>query len=292
MALPLRDLKEYFPMSRLCMAGVGGVARYFCLIRDTDDLIELLRWCGDLSLPVQIIGTGANTLLPDEDFDGMLIRLATDHISFDGDEVYVDAGMPIVTFIEKCAEQNLGGLEDLSGVPGTIGGAIVGNAGAHRQSFSDRVIAVDVLTRDGEVKEMLPAKDFAFAYRHSDFKHRDEIILGARLKMLPGEFETLKERCLEVLHIKKATQPWTNTSGSYFKNPEGHSAWKLIDECGLRGYQIGGAQISEMHSNFFINAGDATRADFDALEQLCRDSVKAQFGIELEREVRKLGEDF
>jgi len=295
MALPLRDLKDNFPMSQLCTTQVGGTAKHVCFVRETDDLIDLLAWCRDLSLPVLVIGGGANILCQDAPFDGMLVRMMTSNISRgENDTVYADAGVPFHDLIEFCAKEGLSGVEDLTGVPGTVGGGVFGNVGAHDQMIGDIVLSVDVINAAGDVEE-LSVQDIWFSYRTSSFKSEDKgyIILGTLLQMTPEvESGAVAARVQEIYERKKATQPLGKTCGSYFKNPEGHAAWKLIDDCGLRGVKVGGAQVSEMHCNFLINAGDATQADFTALEELIISKVQEQFDITLEREIRKMGEDF
>lgn len=294
MSLPLADIKENFPMSLLCTTGVGGTARYVVFIKNRADLLEILSWCKKLSLPFTVVGGGSNILMQDEDYDGLVIRMMTQELDVFEDEhcMYVGAGVSISDLIKKCAEYGFAGIEDLNGVPGTVGAGIFGNAGAHNHDFAAIVTSVDVLTSSGDII-VVSGDDLWFEYRTSCFK-RDGlgVILGAYLQFCPQDHSIIQSRMKEVYTKKYGTQPMGKTCGSYFKNPPGHSAWKLIDECGLRGFTIGGAQVSEMHSNFLVNAGGATRHDFDMLEEHIKKKVLEKHGVTMVREIRKMGVDF
>lgn len=285
----LGALREQEPMSCHTTLGVGGPARWFFRPTDRQALLAAISLCPpDLSmLP---LGRGSNMLIPDGGLDSLVVDLSElNEMAFDGYSVRAGAGVRMSRFARLCAEHGLSGCEFLATVPGTIGGGVMMNAGAFAQQLSDTLVKVDVLMRSGEVREM-EAAELGMSYRHSQLPEQS-IVLAAEFALHPDHPDHVRERMRTMRRRRSATQPLTLPNcGSVFKNPPGDHAARLIDAAGLKGFAIGGARISEQHANFIVNEGEASSADIVALIGRIRREVKERFDIELEPEVRMLGE--
>lgn len=276
------------PLARYANWRVGGPADVLLIARSRDELVEAVSLARGANAPVTILGYGANVLISDKGIRGLVIVNRAEHIEFQGELVEVDSGANLVSLARRALEEGVGGLECLIGIPGTIGGAIVGNAGTKYDWISRRVETVAVLDADGMVRQV-PASEMEFGYRTSRVKRSGELVLGARLRGRKADRSVIEERMKEFLAERK-TQPSGPSTGSVFKNPDGDYAGRLIEACGLKGSRIGGAKISEVHANFIINDRQATAQDIRSLIETAKAAVREKHGVVLEEEVRYLGE--
>ena len=280
------------PMASHTTFRIGGPADYFAVPETVEELEKVLNICKEEQTPYFILGNGSNLLVGDQGFRGVVIQLYKnfDGIKIEGTKVTARAGAMLVRVAKEAGKAGLTGLEFASGIPGTIGGAMVMNAGAYGGEMKDVVTAVTVLTKDGEVKT-LTGEEMNFRYRGSVVEDDGMIVLEAGMELKEGDLEEIQARMAELTVQRKTKQPIENPSaGSTFKRPEGYFAGKLIQDAGLHGFQVGGAQVSEKHCGFVINAGGATAADVMNLMQQVSDKVKEQFGVTLEPEVKRIGE--
>lgn len=267
----------------------GGNAEVMFRPLDVEDLSAFLR---DLpaDVPVTVLGVGSNVIVRDGGIRGVVIRLLRGFtgITVEGNDVVAGAGAPDLNVALTAREHSLAGLEFLSGIPGTIGGAFPTNAGAYGGELAQVLISADAVDRKGRVFSVTP-KELGLSYRHSDAP-ADWIFTSARLKATPGDQLAIARRINEIDLARTESQPRSRTGGSTFANPPGHKAWELIEQAGCRGLTLGGAQVSEKHTNFLINTGDATASDIEALGEEVRRRVFEQSGVWLEWEIRRLGE--
>jgi len=269
---------------------VGGPAQALFTPADADDLGYFLKTLPD-EHPLHVVGVGSNLIVRDGGVPGVVIRLsprAFGEASAEGDFVSAGAAVLDKRVAEVAAAANLSGLEFYYGIPGTIGGALRMNAGANGGETRDVLVEATGIDRRGN-KLIFANADMKFAYRMSGIDP-DVIFISARFRGVAAAPEVIKARMAEVQNHRETAQPIREkTGGSTFKNPPGHSAWKLIDAAGCRGLRIGGAQVSEMHCNFLINTGNATGHDIEALGETVRARVKAHSGIELQWEIKRIG---
>ena len=255
---------------------IGGNARFFAEPETADEIRSLFAWCREFKIPYFVLGKGSNVLFNDEGYEGLVIRLSK-----------FNAGNSLHSLIQTAANQGLGGLEKLEGIPGTIGGAIFMNAGAHGQQISDCIKSVTSITANGEIKTRTK-EECEFSYRSSIFKKLSTpTILSAEFNFTPMPKETINKNRKEVLAWRKSKQPLQYpNAGSIFKNPADNlSAGALIESCNLKGFSIGDAQISELHANFIVNKGSATAKDVKALMEKIVQSVKETRSVDLEPEI-------
>ncbi len=254
---------------------IGGNAKFFAEPKDIEEIRALFAWCREFKVPYFILGKGSNVLFDDDGYGGIVIKLSK-----------FIAGNSLHFLIQTVANQGLGGLEKLEGIPGTIGGAIFMNAGAHGQQISDCIKSVTSITENGEMMTRTK-EECEFSYRSSIFKRNSELILSAEFNFIPMRQETINRNRKEVLAWRKAKQPLQYpNAGSVFKNPANNlSAGALIESCGLKGFSIGDAQVSELHANFIVNKGSATAKDVKALMEKIVQKVKEVHGVELESEI-------
>ncbi|MEO0946920.1 MAG: UDP-N-acetylmuramate dehydrogenase [Cyanobacteria bacterium J06641_5] len=275
---------------------VGGPAQWYAAPRSRADLDRVLAWGRERELPLVALGAGSNLLVGDRGVPGLVI--ATRHlrgVSFDdaNGRLTAAAGAPIATVGWKAAKRGWRGLEWSVGVPGLVGGSVVMNAGAHRACLADSLVSVQVLdTVTGEVATVSNS-ELAFAYRTSNLQgRRDRIVLEATFALQPGATrELVMAESRHNLNYRKTTQPYHLPScGSVFRNPDSHAAGWLIEQTGLKGYRVGGAQVAERHANFILNCGDAKASDISELINCVRDRVEDRWSIRLQPEVKLLGE--
>ena len=266
----------------------GGPAEVLFRPADVEDLASFL---GALpaDVPVTVLGVGSNLLVRDGGIKGVVIRLMRGFtaVTVEGNEVVAGAGAPDLNVALTAREHALAGLEFLSGIPGTIGGAIAMNAGAYGGEFAQVVISAEAVDRAGK-RHRVSAAELGFSYRHSTAPV-DWVFTSARLTAEPGDQLAIARRIAEIDSTRSESQPRSRTGGSTFVNPPGHKAWELIDQAGCRGLRIGQAQVSEKHCNFLINLGDATASDIEALGEEVRRRVFDKSGVRLEWEIRRLG---
>jgi UDP-N-acetylmuramate dehydrogenase len=280
------------PMASHTTFRIGGPADYFVMPETVEELRDILALCKEEGLPYFILGNGSNLLVGDKGFRGVVIQLYKnfDGLSIEGTKVTAKSGAMLIRVAKEAGKAGLTGLEFASGIPGTIGGAMVMNAGAYGGEMKDVVTAVTVLTKDGDIKT-LTGSEMNFRYRGSVVEDEGYIVLEAVMELKEGNLEEIQARIDELSLQRRTKQPIEYPSaGSTFKRPEGYFAGKLIQDANLRGYQVGGAQVSEKHCGFVINAGGATAADVMQLMQDVSDKVNAQFGVTLEPEVKRIGE--
>ncbi len=278
-------------MAKVTWFRVGGPAEVLYKPADLDDLQVFLR--GKPSdVPVTVMGVGSNTLVRDGGITGVVIRLGGGFadIAVDDASATVHAGAAALdaNVSKTAANHCLKGLEFYSGIPGTVGGALRMNAGAYGRETKDLLVEARVLDPRGELHHLTPA-DMGFSYRHCSVP-TDWIFVGATFKAEPGVRAEIFERMEEIQRARSTSQPIrSRTGGSTFKNPEGASAWRLIDDAGCRGLMIGAAQVSDQHCNFLINTGGATASDLEALGEEVRRRVKETSDTELNWEIRRIG---
>lgn len=272
------DLKKYNSYK------IGGKADY--LIRPTNilQLKNVIDYLVNNNIKYYVLGSGTNVVLPDEDFNGAIIKLdKLDNIEIDSDYLYVDCGISLNALINECLDHGYVNLINLYGIPGTVGGAIIGNAGSFGTEIFDYLESVTVLS-DGYIKT-INKNVIKYGYRYTEFKESNTIILGAVFKLEKGDVEKSKEIIKKNLEKRKNSQPLEyNNAGSVFKNPSNKSAGALIEECNLKGFNINGAYVSSKHANFIINKGTATSKDIKELIEVIKCEVKKKTGINLELE--------
>ena len=262
---------------------INTMARFMYEPENVEELKDLLKNLKDKNIKYYILGGGSNVILPDENFDGAIIKLALKDLETKDDIAFVGAGYNLNSFIKKTIDEGYTNLASLYGIPGTVGGAIRGNAGANGSEIFDDLLSVLVL-QDNDVK-LINAYNIEHSYRYTSFKENNDIIFGGVFKLEKGNTKKAWEIINENLEKRKNSQPLEYPSaGSVFKNPDGLSAGKLIDECGLKGYKVGGVQISKKHANFIINLDNATSSDIISLIEIVKEKVKKEKGIDLELE--------
>jgi len=291
LALPkLRGrVQEHVDLAPLTWLRVGGPAALLVRPADTGDLQALLAGLPD-SQPVTVIGAASNLIVRDGGIAGVTIRLARGFagITVEPDGIVAGAACLDMTVAARAAEAGLAGLEFLSGIPGSIGGAVAMNAGAYGGDMAGCLDWVELVTRDGDLVR-LGAGALAFAYRHAALPP-GAVVVRARLRAVPGDAAAIAGRMADIRARREATQPIrARTGGSTFRNPPHGSAWELIDAAGGRGLRRGGAQICEQHCNFLLNTGGATASDLEGLGEEIRRRVHAMSGITLEWEIRRIG---
>jgi UDP-N-acetylmuramate dehydrogenase len=287
---PLRGrMQENAPLAPFTWFRAGGPAEVLIRPADADDLAQFLRALPP-DMPVQAIGACSNLIIRDGGLPGITVKLARGFSAIEArtDGVVAGAAALDVTVSEHAAAAALTGLEFLSGIPGTIGGAVAMNAGAYGGEIAEVLDWAEIVTRSGEQRR-LSAAELAFAYRHSALPP-GAIVTRARLRATPGAAATIAARMAEIRANREASQPIrARTGGSTFRNPPAMKAWELIDAAGCRGLARGGAVVSEKHCNFLINAANATASDIEGLGEDIRRRVAAASGVNLEWEIKRIG---
>ncbi len=282
---------ELEPMSSHTSFRIGGPAELFVQPAGTKEMLTAIRLAREEGVPFFVMGKGSNLLVSDEGYRGMILQTggAFHRIDVEGDIIRTQAGATLNSVANAAYEHGLTGMECLAGIPGSVGGAVCMNAGAYGGEIRDILLDVDLLKQDGTV-ETFPADALDLSYRHSIIPERDYVVLSARFGLVRGDRTQIKNKTDELARRRKTKQPLEYPSaGSTFKRPEGYFAGKLIQDAGLKGYTVGGAQVSEKHSGFVINRGDATAQEVVFLIGQVQKRVQQQFGVLLEPEVRMLG---
>ncbi len=280
------------PMKNHTTFRVGGPAEYFVEVNSKESLVNTIQLCKEHGVAYHIIGNGSNLLVSDAGVRGVVIQVykQLNEIEVKDNIMVVQAGALLNKVARTAQNHELMGMEFAAGIPGTIGGAVAMNAGAYGGEMKDIVRSVTVVSTAGEFKQY-SLEDLEFGYRHSIISERGDIVVEVELQLQQGDTEELKRITEELKHKRVSKQPLEFPSaGSTFKRPEGHFAGKLIEDAGLRGYTVGGAQVSEKHCGFVINRGEATASDIVSLIEDVQAKVKQLYDVELELEVRKLGE--
>lgn len=287
-------MKEYInePMSAHTTFRVGGPADRYYIPEDKDELTQLIHECRSKGIPYYIIGKGSNLLVSDAGYRGYVIEIGSgmDTIACRESSISAGAGASLASIGIAARNHGLSGMEFASGIPGSLGGAVVMNAGAYGGEMKDILRRVLVTDEKGEFTYETPGQ-LEMSYRYSNITGRGLIVLEAELALEPGDEEEIRSTMKRLSDERRAKQPLEYPSaGSTFKRPEGRYAGKLISDAGLKGFSIGGAQVSEKHAGFVINTGGASAADIMAVISHVADEVERRFGIRLEPEIRMLGE--
>ena len=280
------------PMNRHTTFRIGGPADYFLLPSTAEEVKKILEICKEKELPYFILGNGSNLLVSDEGYCGVIIQLYRNYggITVEGTDIRAGAGALLSQIASAAKNASLTGFEFAGGIPGTLGGAVVMNAGAYGGEMKDVLKEVTVMTEQGEIMT-IPAEKLEMGYRTSLVKKAGYLVLEAVISLKVGDVEEIKAIMKDLTEKRVSKQPLEYPSaGSTIKRPEGYFAGKLIMDAGLRGYQVGGAQVSEKHCGFVINKGNATAADVCGLMKDVQEKVQEQFGVTLEPEVKFLGE--
>ncbi len=301
-------IKDHVPLGPYTTMKIGGPAKYFAAPKTIAEVREIVRWAKEMSISFRPIGRGANLLVADRGYDGLAIVVRNEQLDWHPSRVVVGAGVQNGQLIAEALKHQLGGLQWLIGVPGTVGGSLYGNAGGHGWGLGDQVEWIEVVTTAGEVKRLVK-KDCVFAYRTSIFKaHPEWVIVQAQLVFPTVEADAERALLAATAQQKNTNQPITaKTAGCMFTNPVAEmsglpehlkkhvdqsgkiSAWRVIEEVGLKGQTIGQIQISAKHSNFMINLGDGTADQVMQLLSLVKQRVRDKLGVQLHEEVQYLG---
>lgn len=285
-------MREQEPMKLHTTFRIGGPADYFVWPETQEEIGKILALCREYEIPWFVMGNGSNLLVSDQGYRGVILQIFKNYnkVLVEGECLKVQAGALLSACAAKALEAGLTGMEFASGIPGTIGGAVVMNAGAYGGEMKDILESVTVLTKEGDIRQFT-VEEMEMGYRTSIVKKRDDIVLETVLRLKKGNPEEIRGVMDELKERRVSKQPLEFPSaGSTFKRPEGYFAGKLIMDAGLRGYQVGGAQVSEKHCGFVINKEEATAADVMQLMKDVQRQVQQQFGVELQPEVRFLGE--
>lgn len=280
------------PMKKHTTFRTGGPALYFVTPSCEKEIASVVNLCRREKMPYYILGNGSNLLVSDKGYDGVIISMTKGFSQIEVRDQVITAGSgALLSRIARTAlEESLTGLEFAAGIPGTLGGAVVMNAGAYGGEMKQVLQSVSVLTKDGQVKE-IPAEELELGYRKSCIQREEYIVLSAEILLKQGEKSEIQAQMEDFAARRREKQPLEYPSGgSTFKRPEGYFAGKLIEDAGLKGFTVGGAQVSEKHSGFVINRNGATSADVYELCRQVQARVKEKFGVDLEMEVKRLGD--
>ncbi len=301
------SLRTREPLRHHTTLRVGGPADYFFEAQTPDQLVAALAAAHEAALPCFLLGGGSNLLVSDEGFRGLVVKNVAEAVTFDGSAVHVECGADFLDLILRCRDQSLAGLEFAAGVPGSVGGALYGNAGCYGQDIGSFVIECTQATLDGARVETKPAEWYQFAYRDSRLKREPRALLSCLLQLEPGERDAIQREIDEKLEIRRVKHPqWRiePTAGSYFKNlppdftvagaklspgTRRVAAGQLLEQCDCRGLRVGDAMVFDKHANIIVNAGRATAREVLTLAAIMKARVKAKFGVTLEEEVMFLG---
>ena len=288
MAVLADTLQTDVSLSPFLTIRTGGPAALFLEARNERDICRAIQEARRLDIPYLVLGNGSNMLVSDQGFDGLVIHLGREfaQITLEGEYMDAQAGALLPAVAKRAAAASLSGLEFASGIPGSVGGAAFMNAGAFGGDMSSVIVHVRCLTPQGEVVQ-LDVADLAYGYRTSRIMQEGLIVLSVRLKLSPGNQEDILARMDAYTAERRQKQPINYPSaGSFFRRPEGHFAGALIEQCGLKDRNVGGAAVSTLHAGFLINTGGATTQDFLTLMQIIQAEVFQRFGVQLENEVR------
>jgi UDP-N-acetylmuramate dehydrogenase len=285
-------VRENVPLSGRTTLRIGGPARFFVEVHDVDALAALLIASRANGLPVLALGKGSNLLVPDAGFPGVVFTLAGDFLAtrIEPPDVVAGGGVSLMSLAIATQKAGLSGLENLSGIPSSLGAAVRINAGSYGSEIFEALVAVDLVSTRGE-RWTVPASEIPHGYRWTALSGTDDVVSGVALRLFPKPVEQIAARIEEVTAKRKGALPKQPNAGSIFKNPPGLFAGKLLEECGVKGRRIGGAEISPVHANVIVNLGGATAADVKRLMEEMKRAVKNRFGIELQPEIRIVTEN-
>jgi UDP-N-acetylmuramate dehydrogenase len=281
------------PLERFSTMRVGGPADLFAEVRNLFELRGIVRFARQRDIPLFLIGRGSDLIISDAGIGGLVVLVRAAGLRTDGERITAEAGVQMAKLATTGKQHGLSGLEFGLAIPGSVGGAVWANAGAHGSDVAGVLTSAIVVGANGEERELGPA-DMGMAYRETQLKHsppgRPDVVLEATFALEPAEPDTITERLGAIRRWRQEHQPvGQKSAGSVFRNPEGDSAGRIIDELGLKERRVGGAQVSPKHANFIVNTGGATAADVRALGDLVRETVRRERGIELAYEVEFVG---
>ncbi|MEH7453653.1 UDP-N-acetylmuramate dehydrogenase [Gottfriedia acidiceleris] len=280
------------PLANHTTMKIGGPAEYLVIPKTVNEIKEIINLANEHSVNVTVIGRGSNLLVSDQGIEGVVIKISDclDHIEVEGTKVVVGAGYSVIRLATQLSRKGLSGLEFASGIPGSVGGGVYMNAGAHLSDFSNITSRAHILFPDGTM-EWLSNEELDFSYRTSVLQHeRKGFVLEAELQLQEGSKEVSTALMQKNKDYRRETQPWNYPcAGSIFRNPLPQYAGNLIERAELKGYQIGGAKVSEMHGNFIVNAGNATSKDVLDLIAFIKKTILEKFNVQLETEVEIVG---
>lgn len=287
-------VQENAPMAKFTSFRAGGCADLLVQPQNTEELKEILRILQEEDCTHMVLGNGSNVLVRDGGYRGVIVKLGHgfDQVSVDGETLRCGSGALLSAAAKTAADAGLAGMECLSGIPGSIGGAVFMNAGAYGGEIKDVLRKVTVISADGARVFDMDAQKLELGYRQSLLQKTGDIVLEAEFALQPGDETTIKETMADLKAKRNAKQPVNYPSaGSFFKRPEGYFAGKLVQDADLKGVSVGGAEISQLHSGFLINKGGATATDILQLMKIVQATVMDRFGVMLEPEVRIIGEE-
>ena len=287
------QIKYNEPMKNHTTFKIGGPADCYIIVKTKEELKEVLIFAKENNIPVTIVGNGSNLLVLDGGIEGIVVNIRLDNIEISKEkenvEIKVDAGYKLTILGQKCMQNEIEGFEELSGIPGTIGGAIIMNAGAHGREMKDVVRSIKAFDYDGN-EHVFANEEAEFGYRTSMFKNNKYIVTEVTLELKKGTKEEIKEKMDEFAKYRKEKQPIEMPSaGSTFKRGEDFITAKLIDDAGLKGFSIGGAEVSTKHSGFVVNKGNATAKDVLDLVEYIKEKIEEKFHKKIELEVKIVG---
>ncbi len=290
-----KKIKQNEPMKNHTSFKIGGTADLFLKVATIEELMQAIEYAKTKKIPIYFIGNGSNLLVTDKGIRGLVVKIDIQNISIQKAEnsvkVTVGAGYKMMALARELLNQEITGFEEFAGIPGTIGGAIYMNAGAYGKEMKDIVISTKCMDLDGKIFT-LSNKEQEFTYRDSIFEKNNYIILETTLQLNNGIKSKIENKMTKLLKERKEKQPIGEPSaGSTFKRQEGIITAKLIDECGLKGYSIGGAKVSEKHAGFVVNSNNATAKDVLDLIKYIKEKVYEKYGIKIEEELRIIGEE-
>lgn len=282
------------PMKKHTSFKIGGTADYFFKATTLEELQNIIKFAKIKELPITIIGNGSNLLVTDKGIRGLVIKIDIKKLKIEKKDEFavieVGAGNKLMALATKMKDEELSGLEGLSGIPGSVGGAIVMNAGAYGKEMKDIVLSTTCMDKNGKLYTF-SNEEQEFSYRNSIFQKKDYIIIETKLKLEYGKKDEIQKKMEEYFKSRKEKQPIEYPSaGSSFKRQEGIITAKLIDDVGLKGYKIGGAQVSEKHAGFIVNYNNATATDVINLINYIKEKVYSKYGIKIEEEIKIIGE--
>lgn len=290
-----KKIKQNEPMKNHTSFKIGGTADLFLKVATIEELMQAIEYAKTKKIPIYFIGNGSNLLVTDKGIRGLVVKIDIQNISIHKAEnsvkVTVGAGYKMIALARELLNQEITGFEEFAGIPGTIGGAIYMNAGAYGKEMKDIVISTKCMDLNGKIF-ILSNKEQEFTYRNSIFEKNNYIILETTLQLKKGIKNEIENKMTKLLKERKEKQPIGEPSaGSTFKRQEGIITAKLIDECGLKGYSIGGAKVSEKHAGFVVNFNNATAKDVLDLIKYIKEKVYEKYGIKIEEELRIIGEE-
>jgi UDP-N-acetylmuramate dehydrogenase len=291
--LPPEILKTDEAMKKHTTFQIGGPVDLMILPRDVQELKLSVSICGENRIPVLVMGRGSNLLVRDKGIRGIVIKLDRNFnaVKIQGTDIWAQAGIMIAELSRIAANESLSGLEFAEGIPGSLGGAVVMNAGAYEGEMQDIVTEVEAISPTGEIKKYL-LPDIGYAYRKSCFQDNGFIVIAARLHLKADNKDEIQAKMQAYAHRRKANQPLgLPSAGSVFKRPTGFYVGPMIEKLGFKGHKIGGAEVSRQHAGFIVNAGDASASDVLQLIELIQSAAREQYGVELHPEIRVVGEE-